>query len=307
MLGVPRRYLIGKEFASKKGVGFFEKSRELLLSCQHLHSVVTDSVSIEVGKKMCLDLIAVPKEKGLGAILILQDKSSQYQVLEVGKDFIASASHELKTPITIIRGFAETLQDMKDLPREIVEDIIDKIVRNCQRMEVLIRNLLTLADVENLPWPNRQPCDLVGLIEECIRIVASVHPEAHIHLIKGQETVMAEVDPSLFEQAILNLLSNAAKYSKASAEVHVYLYQKQEEIEISISDKGIGIPAKDLEHIFERFYTVDKAHSRKLGGAGLGLALVKTIVEKHDGTIQVSSALGEGSTFTISLPVSRSC
>ena len=223
-------------------------------------------------------------------------------MLEVGKDFIASASHELKTPITIIRGFAETLQDMKNLPQDMMDDILEKIVRNCHRMDNLVKNLLTLADIENIPLMNTQYCDLEALLQECKRVVLSIYPLASIQIQKPLGSITAEVDPGLLELAILNLLGNAVKYSQSPAQVSISMHQNPDEVQISIRDQGVGISPEDLEHIFERFYTVNKAHSRKLGGAGIGLSLVKTIVEKHEGIIQVTSAIGKGSTFTVCLP-----
>lgn len=301
-LGFPKRHLLEKSFPEKEGSLLLEKSKELLLSCQKKETFLTEFITLETGKKIHLDLIAIPKISG-GATLILQDKSSYHKVLEMGKDFIASASHELKTPITIIRGFAETLQDMQDLPKEIIADILEKIVRNCQRMDSLVKNLLILSDIENIPFPKCQYCDLESLMEDCKRMVVLLHPEADICIVKQTDTIAAEVEPSILELAFLNLLENAIKYSKAPAKVSVYMHQDLDEVVIAICDQGIGIPSMDLEHVFERFYTVNKAHSRKLGGAGLGLSIVKTIIEKHDGTIQVSSSLGEGSVFTIRLPL----
>jgi len=116
---------------------------------------------------------------------------------------------------------------------------------------------------------------------------------------------MIAADGNILELAIINLLTNAAKYSKPPAKIHISLEKEGDEAKVVIKDQGIGIPPSDLEHIFERFYTVDKAHSRKLGGAGLGLSLVKTIIDKHQGSITVESTLGIGTTFTIILPLAR--
>ena len=123
--------------------------------------------------------------------------------------------------------------------------------------------------------------------------------------LKNEEHIIASADPDILELAITNLLDNAAKYSQGTARITVELEVQKEEVQIVISDQGIGIPAIDLEHIFERFYTVNKAHSRRLGGAGLGLSIVKTIIQHHDGTITVSSELGRGTRFTITLPLHR--
>lgn len=301
MIGVPRRKLLGGPFPT--GSPLLDKCHFLLESCQAKVNVLTDSISLGDRKKVYLDLIAAPKAQGNGAILVLQDKSSHYKVLEMGKDFVANASHELRTPITIIKGFAETMQDFPELPREMIADITEKIVRNCQRMDTLVKNLLTLADLENLPDSRFQECDLIALAETCRQVVLAVYETAQISIEKSHESMTVAADPDILELAVINLLDNAAKYSHPPAKITIKLEWEGDEACISIADQGIGIPPADLEHIFERFYTVDKARSRR--GAGLGLSIVRTIIEKHHGTISVTSAVGEGTTFPIRLPIHR--
>ncbi len=278
------------------------KSLALLATARQLGAAVTDSLFLEKGKKTYLNLVAVPLQEG--SFLVLQDASSDQKILQMGKDFVANASHELKTPITIIRGFAETLQDMKDLPKEIVDEILEKIVKNCQRMNTLVRSLLTLADIENIPLVNCVSCDLGALAQEGKRSLLSVYPNAQIEIVE-EDGCIAVVEEGILELALFNLLDNAAKYSTGPAKITVTLSQDEESVTVSVNDKGPGIPPHDLDHIFERFYTVNKAHSRKLGGAGLGLSLVKKIIEKHDGVLSVTSLLGEGTTFTFRLPKDR--
>jgi len=305
MLGMARRQLLGKAFPStndNRFIELLEKCRFLLESCQKQLTILTDSISLGSGKKVYLDLIAAPKALGSGAILVLQDKSSHYKVLEMGKDFVANASHELRTPITIIKGFAETLQDLPELPRDMVVDITEKIVRNCERMDGLVKNLLTLADLENLPESRFEECDLVALCETCRQLILSVYEKAQITIEKTEDPLLVAADPGILELAITNLLDNAAKYSNHPAEIALKLSQEAGTVSMTISDHGIGIPPADLEHIFERFYTVDKARSRRLGGAGLGLSIVRNIIERHHGTISVASDVGTGTAFTIHLP-----
>jgi two-component system phosphate regulon sensor histidine kinase PhoR len=287
----------GPSFEKETALTFHAK--QILSSCKENRRPMSDSLRVEEGDKKSFDLLAIPYEKAI--FLLLQDTSSQQKVLEIGRDFIANASHELKTPITIIRGFAEMLQEGEDFPREMVQEIIEKIVRNCKRMDSLVRNLLTLADIENVPLSHLQQCDLVALVEESKRSILTVYPDAKVDISSPSE-VSAYVDPSILELAILNVLDNAIKYSKGPAHVQVDLKVESDGTKISIKDTGVGISERDLEHIFDRFYTVNKAHSRKLGGAGLGLSLVKTIIEKHEGTLHVTSAVGKGSVFTFSLP-----
>jgi len=308
MLGISKRHLIGRPFpllVEQNTASLLGKCQELLIKCQQHESIVTDSLSLGEGRKIYLDLISSPKEKGKGAILILQNKSSNFKILEMGKDFVANASHELRTPITIIKGFAETLQDLPELSPEMLSDITEKIVRNCERMDKLVKNLLTLADIENLPESRFLECDLLSLVENCRHLLLSVYPDCIVEVEKNCDAISILADADILELAIANLLDNAAKYSQAPAHITIKLEQLEEEVKIVIADKGIGIPQTDLEHIFERFYTVNKARSRRLGGAGLGLSLVKTIVERHDGIISVKSILSQGTSFTIFLPRKR--
>ncbi|MGL4540454.1 MAG: ATP-binding protein [Candidatus Rhabdochlamydia sp.] len=309
MLGLSKKDVLGNVFTfiveETPKAKLLNKCRQLLESCQKKRALLTDSMIVINGKKNYIDLIAAPKNHRSGAIVVLQDKTSHYKVLEMGKDFVANASHELRTPITIITGFAETLQDLPDLPRHVVMEITEKIVRNCQRMNSLVKNLLTLADLENLPPTRFKECDVVAIVETCRQVVLSLYENAKICIEKKEESILVAADPDILELAIINLLDNAAKYSPPPAEIVIQIIQLSEEVSITIQDKGIGIPAADLEHIFERFYTVDKAHSRRLGGAGLGLSIVKTIIENHHGVISVISDLGKGTTFTILLPKTK--
>lgn len=300
--------LLQFEGDSLKGRSFAElnqsKCLELLTECQQAHAPKVGTIELkQEGKKLFLDLVAAPKKDNTGAILVLQDKTGDHRIAEMRKDFVANASHELKTPLTIIRGFAETLHDHPHLPQETVEGITDKIVRNCNRMTTVIKDLLTLSDIENIPESRLNDCDLVQIAQNCKEMVLNVHPTANIAILdKSQKGVQIVADPSLMELAIMNLIENAAKYSIPPAEITVLLQDLGSQISIEVADKGIGIPAADLEHIFDKFYTVDKARSQKMGGSGLGLSIVQTIVEKHGGKITVASTVGKGTTFTILLP-----
>ncbi len=305
MVGLSRRELFSRHMATMRAPKKEPLARCLALIkiAQDTATVVTDSIALE--DKIFLDLIVVPKPFKSGAVVVVQDKSSQRQVVEMGKEFIANASHELRTPITIIKGFAETLQDLKSISPTMLSEITEKIVRNCARMETLVKNLLTLADLENIPQSRFQPCDLVSLADNCVHLLQTLSPEAQIKIEKTKDRLMVDADPDLLELAMMNLLENGVKYSQPPAHLTLHLKEKKREVIVEIEDKGIGIPEEDIPYIFNRFYTVNKAHSRRLGGAGLGLSIVKTIIDKHEGTISVTSQLGKGTTFTITLPKSR--
>jgi len=305
MLGVAKGALLGKSLEEVKGKSPFsllEKCKELVLGSQQKADILYASISVGDMRKVHLDLIAIPKVFKSGAILVLQDKTSDFRVLEMGKDFIANASHELRTPITIIRGFAETLQDLPELSPEMLKEITEKIVRTCDRLNNLVKNILTLADIENIPASRFQECDLGAIVENCQYLLLSVHKDVLISVEEKREGIKVAGDAVLIELAVMNLLENAVKYSSGTPQIHIELDIVGESALITIEDKGIGIPPHDLEHIFERFYTVDKARSRRHGGAGLGLSIVKTIIEKHGGEISVSSTIGVGTRFVVTFP-----
>ena len=289
----------GKNFTELDLPHFYD----LLKNCQAQKEVITELLkSKQNGRKLYIQVVAAPKPLG-GAVLVLQDHSSHYRMLEMRKDFVANASHELKTPITVIRGFAETLNEHPDLPKDTVVNVTQKIVNNCRKMTSLITDLLTLADIENLPESQIVKCDLQQLAERCKEQVLEAHPNATVDVVvEGSQPVKLTAAPHLLELAFFNLMQNAAKYSERPPEIQVLLSHHDDHLVVRISDNGIGIPAPDLEHIFQRFYTVDKAHSRRMGGSGLGLSIVETIVEKHLGRISVESEIGIGTTFTITLP-----
>ena len=301
LLDISNKTLVGKNF-SLAGLSACE---ELIWEAQKKQEPVVLVLKPERKQKRFLEAVAVPQGKEGGAILVLQDKTGLHKIIELGRDFIANASHELKTPITIIRGFAETLYDHPELSREVYREITEKIVSNCQRMDTLVKNLLTLAAVdEQLPRSRLQECDFVDLAQEATQTILVVHPEAQIKIkTKGEEPFYLMADSDLMHQAILNLLDNAIKYSKQPAQITVVIEKGPSDIYLHISDKGIGIPQEDLDRIFERFYAVDKSHSRSMGGSGLGLSIVERIIEKHQGTIDVESTLGVGTTFHITLPI----
>jgi Signal transduction histidine kinase len=304
LIGKNQEDLLGHNF----NVAQQPQSYALLNTCQKEGVPLTISSTIINGpNKVYLDIVAAPLADSKGAILVMQDKSSHYKLLEMRKDFIANASHELKTPITIIRGFAEMLHDNPNLPTSMTEEMTGKIVKNCKRMTDLIKDLLTLSDIENIPLSRLAPCDLSEVIQHCCDTLHDVYHDANFQIHNQQNVdTLITADPSLMELAFMNLIENAAKYSKPPAQVDITIQKLNEKLEITISDKGIGIPKHDLEHIFDRFYTVDKAHSQKMGGSGLGLSIVQNIIHKHFGEISVASELGKGTTFTIVIPSDQS-
>lgn len=278
--------------------------RELLQSAREKMEIMTQTVSIEEKQKIYFELTAVPQPKHCNMILVLQDKTSDYEVIEMGKDFIANASHELRTPITIIRGFAETLNDLPNLTSTQLKEITEKIVKTSLRLDRLIKSLLALADIENIQEEHFQWADLSTIAEHCKKTLLITHPNIQIMIHHKTDRSSIWGDSDLIMMAVMNLLENAVKYSPAPATITLTLEREKEELQLTVTDRGIGIPETDLSHIFDRFYTVDKARSRKFGGSGLGLSIVKSIIQKHRGSVSVVSSMGEGTSFTLHFPAS---
>lgn len=306
MLGVSPELVMGKTLDSLKlsAEGLSKKCHDLIVHALQTSEPAVHTWIMREKAPLYLDLISAPLAHRDGALLVFQDKTSDYRIVELGKDFVANASHELRTPITIIRGFAETLQDLPDISPEMLHEIIEKIVRTCIRLDKLVRSLLTLADIENLSEDRFRPINLIPLLENCVHTLNAVNPSAVVHINSDEENVPIVADADLFELAIMNILENAVKYSQEPARIDISIEVTNQEVYLRMRDHGIGISEKDLPHVFERFYTVDKARSRKSGGTGLGLSIVKIILEKHRGKIIVTSELGKGSTFTFVLPKS---
>lgn len=303
LLGLEQDKILGREYrelhlAVARNLSIPSKKliEKVLIEKERAYShIVTNELL-----KSHFELVAIPVPKGEGVILLLKDCSNQQKILEVGKEFIANASHELRTPVTIIRGFAETLKDLEEVSEAMYESILEKIIRNCERMELLVKNLLTLADLENSGPLTLVPCDLVSLLDDCSEQMIAIHPEITIEQFYNEDQIEILGEETLLSLAFINILKNCVKYSPLPAEIKITIESKEEEVSLQIEDKGVGIPEEAWERIFDRFYTVDKTHSRKLGGAGIGLSIVKIIMDKHDAKIWVTSVLGEGTTFHMS-------
>lgn len=261
--------------------------------------VFKDGLKIGKAHAIYLDLIALPILGEDKVALIIQDKSSDYKILDMGKDFIANASHELRTPITIIEGFAETLRDLPTVSESMLQDITEKIIRSCHRMNGLVKHLLVLADLDNTSNIILAPCDLVSLIEGCSHLLLSVHPNACIEVLQNENEIYIEANVDLLERAIMNLFENAVKYSVSMPHITVTIKADGAKVLLQIEDRGPGIAEEALPQIFNRFYRVNKDRSRERGGTGLGLSIVQSILEKHRADIRVFSEVGVGTRFEL--------
>jgi two-component system phosphate regulon sensor histidine kinase PhoR len=239
-----------------------------------------------------------------GAVAVLRDISDLRRLEQMRLQFLSNVSHELRTPLTSIKGFAVTLAD--ELPPGIpARRYVEVIEKETDRLTRLVDDLLSLSRMDALEIT----MELVSLNPEKLitGCVAQLMPRAQRAGIALKTEINQELprilcDPDRMKQVLINLLDNALKYTPRGGSVTVRAWADQEHLCLAVRDTGIGIPAQDLPHIFDRFYRVDKARSRALGGTGLGLSIVKWLVEQHDGTITVSSIPGEGTEFVIRLP-----
>ena len=236
-------------------------------------------------------------------LLILNDITALKHLEQVRKDFVANVSHELKTPVATISGFAETLLEEGQESAN-VEEFTKIIYDEAQRLTNLINGLLTLSRLESdQVLPNIQKVNMNALIADISARMTKLAGLSDIKIVchLPEQAVWLDSDPELIDPILVNLLDNAIKYSSAGSQIEVGLEDGPDRMVIIVKDNGMGIPAAELPRIFERFYRIDKARSRKTGGSGLGLAIVKHLVENLKGDIEVSSAIGQGSTFRITL------
>ncbi|NLY46348.1 MAG: cell wall metabolism sensor histidine kinase WalK [Tissierella sp.] len=242
-----------------------------------------------------------------GLIIVFQDITNEHKLDNIRKEFVANVSHELKTPITTIKSYTETLID-SELDRELSERFLGVIDSECDRMARLVRDLLQLSnlDYQKTKW-KKADISLEDTIKDSIIKLDLSFKEKNqkINLNIEENLPKITVDKDGIEQVILNLLSNANKYTESNGEIDINCHLEDENAVITIKDNGIGISEVDQKRIFERFYRVEKGRSRELGGTGLGLSIAKEIVDAHNGNLNLSSRLNEGTKVSIELPINR--
>jgi two-component system, OmpR family, sensor histidine kinase SenX3 len=252
---------------------------------------------------------ATPLRRGtsvIGAVAFVRDVSELRRVESVRRDFVANVSHELKTPIGALALLAETMAAGDDSP--VNTQLADRVQHEASRLAHIVDDLLDLSLIEAQEAPTREPVPVHVVLHEAAERVRGAADAAGIPLsVPPVATDLAvSGDRSQLVSAVTNLLDNAVKYSERGEPVEVDAGAANGIICISVRDHGIGIPSRDLERIFERFYRVDRARSRATGGTGLGLSIVRHVAQAHGGDVTVESIEGEGSTFRLRLPLSSS-
>ncbi len=246
------------------------------------------------------------KNETIGAIIVFQDVTEQERLDRMRKEFVANVSHELRTPITTIKSYTETLLDGAVEDKENTISFLKVIDSESERMTRLVKDLLQLSKLEynNMQW-NMKQIDIYKVVSDCTyKMNISAKQKNQILEFNGDIDIPVIIgDKDRIEQVIVNILSNAIKYTPENGKIELGIVSEKDKVIISVIDTGIGIPKEDLPRLFERFYRVDKARSRMLGGTGLGLSIAKQIVEAHNGSIKIQSEYGHGTQVFISLPI----
>ncbi len=240
-----------------------------------------------------------------GAVAVIHDITELERLETVRRDFVSNVSHELKTPLTAIHGYVETLLDAGPVDSATRRRFLRKIRRQSNRLSALVSDLLTLSRIESSAEPPEKIVDLRVPVDEVLGLLRTSGEERGLELIADVPRAPVRVlgEEEAIRQALSNLVDNAVKYSSASGRVMVRLQAENGRAVLEVEDRGPGIASEHLDRIFERFYRVDRARSRELGGTGLGLAIVKNVAIRHGGGVEVESERGRGSTFRFWLPV----
>jgi two-component system, OmpR family, phosphate regulon sensor histidine kinase PhoR len=279
---------------------------ELAAEAARKRAPVSGIVTVVFPEDRTLSVRAFPlADRGLtGRIVVtMADITQRHRVEVLRRDFVANASHELKTPVAAVRALAETLQTALPDDTAAARRLAGRIGRETERLDALVRDLLDLSRVERGTLAV-EPVDLTGLAKEVLGSHAERAEERRIEL-RGELQARTTVRGDRAQLALLisNLVDNALRYTQSRGRVRVCLDGTEGRAVLQVVDNGRGIPSSELPRIFERFYRVDKARARHSGGTGLGLAIVRHVAEGHGGTVEVESELGRGSTFTVTLPV----
>jgi two-component system sensor histidine kinase SenX3 len=245
--------------------------------------------------------LAGPTRPG-GAVAIVQDASDRHRLEAIRRDFVANVSHELKTPVGALSLLAETL-DGEDDPL-VVDRLAKRVAAEAERLGRIIDDLLDLSRIEANESPRQEMVPLTVIVGQAVELLRPAATSSGIRLEVDDPPWHLAVpgDRRDLVSAVSNLVDNAIKYSERGSLVQVRVRSYDDVVEIAVIDEGVGIPARDMERIFERFYRVDRARSRTTGGTGLGLSIVRHVAVNHSGSVRVESREGSGSTFTLSLP-----
>lgn len=286
-----------------KNILYVTREEKLIDSIENSYKGKSYSDSIEVGDKIIkyyVNPVYIGDEIS-GSIVLLIDETKRQRLEKIREEFSANVSHELKTPLTSICGFAELLKnDMVAVDDQ--KEIINSIYSESNRLLDLIDEIIRISSLESSVTVKKEDVNLREIADELAYQFRDKAEKKNVRIIvNGNEKLMA--NNTMMWELLLNLLDNAIKYNKEDGSVKIDMSRDTDNVILSVEDTGIGIDNKDLDRVFERFYRVDKSRSKKSGGTGLGLSIVKHIIKNHDGNLKVESELGKGTKITVYLPI----
>ena len=298
------RLLKVKEVKTGESVYLLNRSEEFRdVVCQVLDGKHEDKVLRLDGSEIQVIANPVTREnKTEGAVILLVDVTEKVEREQLRREFSANVSHELKTPLTSISGFAEIMQDgfVKD---EDVKVFAGRIYKEAQRLIRLVGDVIRISRLDEGGLPYQwEKLDLYSLTHDIFSTLHEAAEKQEVHMyMEGGSTVLDTV-PTIMEEVLYNVCDNAVKYNRRGGEVFVRLKDGEDAVRVNVRDTGIGIPKEDQERIFERFYRVDKSHSKEIGGTGLGLSIVKHGVKTLNGRLWLNSEPGQGTEIIMEFP-----
>lgn len=308
----PAVKLLGTDGLLQRNIHYSEaiRNRELLaLLDKFFQAPYTIQQEVLLNNSSIVEVIITPigKVAGQGCVVTLRDISAQRKVEQIRKDFVANVSHEFKTPLTAIRGYAETLLDWGLEDPDTTQNYLRKIVKTTGQLEALVMDLLELARIEQLQNIEREPVILPEVVNNLVADFRLRWQEKSLQINQEFPPTLPPVlgKADLVYSMLANIIDNAIKYTPAGGKIHIRASIHPHTVQLAICDTGMGIPQNEIDRIFERFYRVDKSRSRQMGSTGLGLAIVKHIAELLDVAIHVESQEGKGSCFYLTFPAIR--
>ena len=280
-----------------------EANFDKLLAGEHYESADEYAIVDDKYLKMQFDAYLNAKGEADGLVVVIQDVTKQQKLDQMRKEFVANVSHELRTPLTTVKIYTETLIDGAIDDKENAMHFLSVMEKEADRMTALVQDLLELSRIDN------KQIQLKFVLIELKDIINEVVEAQHIHIINKGHSISVQYNENTsyfimgdvfrIRQILHNILSNAIKYTVEEGKITVSMYKEGEKIKICVQDTGMGIPEEDINRIFERFYRVDKARSRKLGGTGLGLSIAKELMTLHGGNIEIHSQVGQGTSVIL--------
>lgn len=308
LFDIKRSEVIGKPF--NRAIRYYALNENLQALCSDGEARVME-VNLYYPRAAVLDTYLLPvsgmDKKIIGTLILFHETTELRSLEKMRSDFVANASHELRTPLTAIRGYTETILH-EELTRDQLIAFLWVIDKETRRLSNLLDDLLDLAQIENEKgFVKKEPVDLTVLAGEAIQRVEDLR-KSRSAIIKAtipNYPVYISGNPDWLRQALVNILENSIRHGYENGKIKIAIYLEDRHAIVEVSDDGPGINEADLPYVFERFYRADKARSRKSGGTGLGLSIVKHIMAAHDASYELQSKIGEGTTFTLALPLSN--